>query len=282
MSARKQGALLGDTPNRDYSTKLRLFNKFASPELRCAVEDLHLSAGMRILDAGCGTGGAVDLLSEKVAPSGLVWGIDLSEPHLRVARIGIGSNTALAQADILKPPFVQHAFDLVWSVNTLNHLTDPKDGISALRKLVRPQGRIAVGQSSLLPDMYFAWDARLERITNEAVRRYYRDKYHLTERDLTAVRSIVGSLRAGGLTKVRAKTYMIERVSPTNADDETYLLDVIFRGTFGEKLRPYLSADDMAELAALCDPAHPGYALRRPDFHFLQTFTVVIGEVTTH
>jgi hypothetical protein len=31
--------------------------------------------------------------------------------------------------------------------------------------------------------------------------------------------------------------------------------------------------------AGLCDPQHPQFALRRPDFHFLQSFTLVTGEV---
>ena len=31
--------------------------------------------------------------------------------------------------------------------------------------------------------------------------------------------------------------------------------------------------------ARLCDPRHSSYALRRPDFHFLQSFTLVTGEI---
>lgn len=38
---------------------------------------------------------------------------------------------------------------------------------------------------------------------------------------------------------------------------------------------------DRDELAHLCDPQDPGYALRRPDFHFLQTFTLAVGEVAS-
>jgi hypothetical protein len=127
--------------------------------------------------------------------------------------------------------------------------------------------------------MYFAWDSRLERVTNEAVRQYYRDRYSLDERDLTRVRAIVGVLRAANLRNVAARTVLIERVSPVDAATERYLLDTIFRDTWGERLRPYLSDDDYAELVRLCDPQHPQFALRRPDFHFLQSFTLVTGEI---
>jgi hypothetical protein len=44
-------------------------------------------------------------------------------------------------------------------------------------------------------------------------------------------------------------------------------------------LQPYLLKEDYEQLTRLCDPAHPDFALRRPDFHFLQSFTLVAGVV---
>jgi hypothetical protein len=145
--------------------------------------------------------------------------------------------------------------------------------------LLRPRGRIALGQSSLLPDMYFAWDSRLERVVNEAVRQYYRERYSLGERDLTSVRALVGVLRGANFQHAAARTVLIERVSPVDAAAERYLVDTIFVHTWGKRLQPYLSRDDYAELVRLCDPQHPQFALRRPDFHFLQSFTLVTGEI---
>jgi SAM-dependent methyltransferase len=183
------------------------------------------------------------------------------------------------QADVMQPPLAPRSFDLVWSVNTVNHLHEPLAGVQVLASLLCPGGSIAVGQSSLLPDMFFAWDSRLERVTTEAVRRYYRERYGLSERDLADTRAIMGLLRRAALHGVRAQTFIIERMSPLNPADEAYLLEAIFRDTWGERLRPYLSGEDYDELTALCDPTHPGFALRRTDFHFLQTFTVVVGQV---
>ena len=271
--------LLGDTTRRDYSRKLQLFNSFAEPELRQAIDSLSLKPGMRILDAGCGTGEALHWLWDEVEPEGEVIGIDLATAHTAAARTGVSPRTFVLQANLLRAPFARASFDLIWCVNTINHVRDPVGGVQALATLLRPGGRIALGQSSLVPDMYFAWDSRLERLTNEAVRHYYRDRYRLDERDLTAVRSIIGLLRRAGLSKVIARTLIIERVAPLRAADEAYLTQAIFRDTWGERLRPYLSEDDYAELARLCDPQHPQFALRRPDFHFLQSFTLAVGEI---
>jgi SAM-dependent methyltransferase len=279
MNRPTTSGLLGDTAARDYAWKLRLFNAYAAPELRQAIDSLQLQPGMRVLDAGCGTGEALGWLAEAVGNEGMVVGVDLARAHTTAARAVAPAHTLVMQANLAQLPLARASLDLVWSVNTINHLHDPVGGLQDLAALLRPGGRIALGQSSLLPDMYFAWDARLERLVNEAVRQYYRDRYRVSERDLADVRALAGRLRQAGLRHVSARTFMIERLAPLARADEDYLLEVIFRGTWGERLRPYLPTDDYEALLQLCDPEQPGYALRRPDFHFLQSFTLVVGEV---
>jgi SAM-dependent methyltransferase len=271
--------LLGDTTARDYADKLSKFNAFAQPELRRLIKGLDLLPGMRVLDVGCGTGDALNWLLSEVTPSEKVVGVDLAAAHVAAARLRVPPEIQIYQANLFDEMFDPASFDLIWCVNTINHLTDPVDGVIHLATLLRHGGRVALGQSSLLPDMYFAWDARLERAVNDAVRSYYRDRYDLDERDLKAVRALVGILRQAKLQNIAVRTVVIERMLPLDAASESYLNETIFRGTWGERLRPYLQPDDFAELAQLCDSQHPNYALRRPDFHFLQTFSLATGEI---
>jgi SAM-dependent methyltransferase len=210
---------------------------------------------------------------------GLVVGLDLASAHVRAARARTSPEILIAQANALNAPVPAASFDLVWCVNTVNHLRDPASGVEQLRRLLRPDGRIALGQSSLLPEMFFAWDTRLERIVNEAVRQYYRDRYDLEERELTAVRALVGLLRGANMRSVHARTFAIERVSPLSARDEAYLVEAIFENTWGRRLQPYMGHEDYQELSNLCDPGNPAFALRRPDFHYLQTFTLAVGQL---
>jgi SAM-dependent methyltransferase len=212
-------------------------------------------------------------------PGGHVVGIDLAAAHVEAARRHAGANIEIQQGDLLTAAIAPASVDFIWCVNTINHVRDPIQALTRLRLSLRPRGRIALGQSSFLPDMYFAWDSRLERVVNEAVREYYRARYSLDERELTSVRALVGVLRGADLRNVTAQTVMIERVSPLDPATETYLRESIFEQTWGERLRPHLSDEDYAQLRRICDPEDARFALRRADFHFLQTFTLVTGEI---
>lgn len=277
QAGHRSGGLLGDTVGRDYARKLSLFNRFAEPELREALATLAIEPGMRILDAGCGSGQALQWLADAVGEQGLAVGIDLASAHAAAAQVNVAAHVTVIQADVLKPPFAPASFDLIWAANTINHLRNPVEGLQQLKRLLRPAGRIALVQSALLPDMYFAWDACLEQRVNEAVRRYYCDRYGLEPHELTAVRAIFGLLQRAQLRHIRVHTLTIERVAPLRAADEAYLLEAIFRDTWGDRLRPYLAAEQFERLTHLCNPTAEGFALRRPDFHFLQTLTMAVG-----
>jgi 2-polyprenyl-3-methyl-5-hydroxy-6-metoxy-1,4-benzoquinol methylase len=147
--------LLGDTSARDYSAKLSRFNAFAAPELRKAIGSLALQPGMSILDAGCGTGEALQWLWDSVQPGGRVVGVDLSTAHATIARTRAPAGTLVLQGDLLDAA-VEHApFDAIWCVNTINHLREPDLAVRRLVSLLRPGGRLALGQSHMLPEMFF-------------------------------------------------------------------------------------------------------------------------------
>jgi len=270
--------LLGDTADRDYAHKLRLFNTFAAPELDQAIRGLELRNGMRLLDAGCGTGEVLQRLRATAGPDAEVIGIDLSAAHVRAARETVDRSITVLQGDLMTAPLAPASFDLIWSANTINHLRDPTAGLRRLTALLRSRGRIALAQSSLLPELYFAWDSRLERLTREAVRRYYEDRYGLEERDLDRARNLLGWMHGADMLNVAVRTLVIERTAPLAPADQRYLLEAIFRGTWGERLQPYLARTDYERLRRLCTPDEPEFALLRPDFHFIQTFTLVVGE----
>jgi SAM-dependent methyltransferase len=272
---RPSGRLLGDTPNRSYAAKLERFEAFAAPELRRVFADLELPAHGRVLDLGCGTGLATTLLAEQTGPAATVVGLDLSRPHLEVAR----RNHALplVQGDAAQLCFRDAAFDFIWSCNAVNHISDPVMALRALRRHLRVGGRLAIAQSALLPEMFFAWDAPLDDAVRAACHHCYRERYGLQVIDTASIRAVVGLMRAAGFAAVVPRTYVLERTQPLSQADRDYFQEAVFDGVWGEWIRPYLDAEQRTRLHRNCDPASPDYCLDRADFHHIQTLTVCTG-----
>ena len=132
VAASDGAGLLGDTPSRDYSRKLQLFNAFAEPELRRLIGSLSLGPGMRILDVGCGTGEALHWFLEAAESAGEVVGIDLAAAHVNTARRRTAPQIRVLQGDLMNAPLPSSSFDFIWCVNTINHLHDPVAGVKKL------------------------------------------------------------------------------------------------------------------------------------------------------
>jgi ubiquinone/menaquinone biosynthesis C-methylase UbiE len=263
---------LGDAPDRSYAPKLERFSRFIQPELKRLFADLGLERGAKVLDVGCGVGLATRMFAGLLGDEAQVVGIDLSLPHLRVA--SGDAAPAWVQADAAKLCFRNATFDLIWSCNTIHHLADPVSALRELRAVLRAAGRLVLAQSGLLPEMYFAWDAPLDDAVRRACHAYYRERYGLTETDTAAVRGLVGLVKRAGLRLGRAHTITIERVQPLSEADRTYFSETIFQASWGERLRPWLSAAQWDALRHNIDSTSPAYCLDRDDFHHIQTLTV--------
>jgi SAM-dependent methyltransferase len=255
--------------------KLERFAAFITPELRGVLADLRLAPDARVLDVGCGVGITAQLFAEVLAEDSRVVGLDLSLPHLNAARAN--RRVDLVQADAAHLCFRDGSFDLIWSCNTVNHLADPVAGLSAMRAALRPAGRVVLAQSGFLPEMFFAWDAPLDEAVRNACHQYYRERYKLAPADTAGIRGLVGLMKRAGLVVEQVRTVNIERVQPLSQTDRTYFEETIFAGTWGERLRPYLTATQWHDLERNTWRDSDAYCLNRDDFHHLQTLTVCVG-----
>src|SRR5436309_13316885 len=91
----------------------RGFRSFVTPLIARAADG---RSGLRLLDAGCGTGANVELLQR----FGRAFGFDLSETGVRLGRDA--GRTRLARATVTAAPFPSGAFDVVTSFDVLYSL----------------------------------------------------------------------------------------------------------------------------------------------------------------
>jgi SAM-dependent methyltransferase len=123
---------------------------------------LAMPAGRRWLDVGCGTGAVTQTILACADPVE-VTGIDASEGFLAVARHRTRDPRVRFEAgDALTLPIGDAAVDVCVSGLVLNFIPDPAKAMSEMRRVVRPQGSVALyvwdyaGEMQL---MRYFWDA---------------------------------------------------------------------------------------------------------------------------
>ncbi len=94
------------------------------------------TAGLRILDVGCGTGQSLRIYRER---AGLYVGIDLSLGALRLAAGRFGEASWM-QADALRLPFRSGSFDVVAFSSVLHHIGDRGAALAEARRVLSPGG----------------------------------------------------------------------------------------------------------------------------------------------
>ncbi|HEX2324971.1 MAG TPA: class I SAM-dependent methyltransferase [Chloroflexota bacterium] len=96
---------------------------------------------LRILDAGCGTGGNLAWLTRVW---GRAWGVDLSP--LATAYCRRRGLTRVSRASVLELPFAEGTFDLVTSFDVIYHLgvADDVAALREMRRVLRPGGALFV------------------------------------------------------------------------------------------------------------------------------------------
>ncbi|MFE7133549.1 methyltransferase domain-containing protein [Streptomyces sp. NPDC057638] len=114
---------------------------------------LGARAGQTALDLGCGPGTDLATLAEAVGDTGSVIGIDLSEEMVERARARTGGlpRVEVRNGDLHALPLPDASADLARTDRVLQHVTDPAVALAEARRVLRPGGRLVMGE----PD----WDS---------------------------------------------------------------------------------------------------------------------------
>jgi tocopherol O-methyltransferase len=104
----------------------------------------EVTAAAQILDAGCGIGGSSLYLAERYQAH--VVGITLSPVQAqraseRAAAAGLSAQTEFHVADAQNTPFEDQRFDLIWSMESGEHMPDKQAFVQECYRLLKPGGR---------------------------------------------------------------------------------------------------------------------------------------------
>jgi len=106
----------------------------------------HLRAGQRVLDVGCGPGTITCELATLVAP-GETHGIDASAAVLQTAREHAAAQPHrphFQRGSVYALAYPERHFDVVHAHQVLQHLAHPVEALTEMRRVLRPNGVLAV------------------------------------------------------------------------------------------------------------------------------------------
>jgi len=131
---------------------------------------------LSVLEAGCGTGGMIDLLSQ--AGFGRLTGIDLAEGMLIEARKRRLPQACWAQAVIENPPFRSEVFDVIIACFTLHHLYDPQAFFRLVDRTLRPAGWFFTLEYNADSGLTESSGGGVRRSLGDLARRFFAFKNH--------------------------------------------------------------------------------------------------------
>lgn len=136
-TAETQGELWGKMP-RDWAM---LQEPMHVPLWEAMLDSVLVGSGTRILDAGCGGGGASVLAAERGAT---VSGLDAAEGLIAFARQRL-PNGDFQVADIESIPYEEGVFDAVFAANSVQYSEDRVATLRELGRVCTSEGRIVAG-----------------------------------------------------------------------------------------------------------------------------------------
>jgi tocopherol O-methyltransferase len=107
----------------------------------------RLAPEARILDVGCGIGGSSLYLAEKFGA--IATGITLSPVQAnrateRAAAAGLSQRASFQVANALAMPFANDSFDLVWSLESGEHMPDKTQFMQECLRVLKPGGTLVL------------------------------------------------------------------------------------------------------------------------------------------
>jgi SAM-dependent methyltransferase len=271
-----------------HAATLAAWDELEDVRNRAIVEWLAVRPGQTVVDVGSGAGGMAAALQDAVGPAGTVVLVDgalelLTMAQRRVERSGY--HVVAVHADLEHQPLggvLEHRpVDLLHASAVVHHLDDELALIRDFSRVVRPGGRVVVGEGGLghryLPADCGIGEPGLEQRLAAAQEAWFWDQVRPADTTVRTGRGWNLLLADAGLVNVTARSFLLDRPAPLNPPARR-VVRAVLAGQWA-RVADRLSDDDQAAWARLLDDHDPQGVMRRPDLYVLGARTIHVGTV---
>jgi SAM-dependent methyltransferase len=188
------------------------------------LEAIEVGPRASAVDLGCGSGGAIEILRERVGPHGHLVGVDLDKANVGSARRLVRdrglSNVEIVRADARDSGLPSSSFDLVHERLLLVNVGAPGEVLAEMARLVRPGGYVAMLERDVALGVRYPPDSSLARITELLA-----VACRLAGTNLYLGRRLPHLLASVGLEKIAVQVWT--EVCPPGHPQRTVCLDLV-------------------------------------------------------
>ena len=236
-----------------------------------------IQPGWKVLDAGCGGGSYLPLLTELVGKTGHIVAIDNAPENVdrvlsRVKRSEFNCTVEAHKADVTHLPFPDNSFDGLWNANVVQYLNEEQflAALSEFKRVVRPGGLIAIKEFDLSAWAFGPFPSSVrwrllatgEGIIANAMRSFELSRY----------------FRHLGLESIASSTILSERRPPLT-DAATRYFQACFPFWLDVASQLKLSDADMEVWRSVSEIDSQQHILNSKDFYWRDSHIVATGRV---
>ena len=255
---------------------------------RAIVDWLAVRPGETVVDVGSGARGMAAAMLDAVGSAGTAVIVDGARELLTVARRRVerpGHRVVAVHADLERQPLrdvlEQRPVDLVHAGAVVHHVDDEVAAIGDLAAVVRPGGRVAVGEGGLghrfLPADCGIGEPGLEQRLATAQEAWFWDHIRPAEATVRTGRGWNLLLADAGLVDVAARSFLLDLPPPLD-EPTRQVVRMTIAGQLA-RVADRLNDDDQTALARLLDDDDPQGVMRRHGIYVLSARTVHVGTV---
>jgi ubiquinone/menaquinone biosynthesis C-methylase UbiE len=249
-------------------------------EYEAMISSAGLTVDSHVLDAGCGSGCFLPIMSNLVGQHGSITAIDLAPEHVEAVRRRANARQYSCTVDahvgsITALPFSDGMFDAVWSANVFQYL-EPSAIQTALiefKRVLKPDGVVAIKDGDISALQIFPISPlQIWRLLDAWARKGDRQVFGLLES--VRLREFV---KAAGFLDATRRVTFVERTAPLRSLDAEFIGELLqFLLGLAETLD--LAPYDLDYWRTAANPRSSSYVLNAPDLYFREAAVLITAK----